>query len=137
MAKVINAMSAHVAVAATKKKTVKLASHPAMGALSGIVKETLNAQTTLESDVDKTSEHVENIEFALDSEKWNLSATGAAKVKAQLTAVRKAQKAIAKGAAALLKAAVRAQSELEAARVKDAEPEEDGDNGTTDLADDE
>lgn len=133
MAKIINAMGKALAAAKKpKKKAVKLASHPALGTLSGLVKETLTVQSSLEEDVDKTSEHIENIEFAMESEDWKLSAAGAVKLKAQLTAVRKAQKAIAKGGSALRKAAARAQSEMEAARVKDepsdsTDESEDGD----------
>lgn len=120
--KVILAVGKQTAVAATKKTSVKIASQPVMGALKGLLQQTLEANQKIEDDIDKAAESLENKEYALENENWQLSAAGAKTVSALVKEYQRAQKSAAKAAANLNKIAAKAQAELEKARVK-AEPE--------------
>lgn len=117
--KVILALGPQTAVAAAKKASVKIASQPVMGALKGLLQQTLEANQKIENDIDKAAESLENKEFALESENWQLSAAGAKTVSALIKEYQRAQKSAAKVAANLNKIAAKAQAELEKARVKD------------------
>ena len=120
--KVILALGAQTAVAAAKKSTSKVASQPVMGALKGLLQQTLESNQKIEDDIDKAAESLENKEFALESENWQLTAAGAKTVSGLLKDYQREQKAASKIAANLLKIAAKAQAEMVKARVKD-EPE--------------
>lgn len=120
--KVIIAGLKTATAAASKGKNPKGATQPVMGALKGLLQQTLESNQTLEADVDHAAESLENMEYALENENWQLTAAGAKSVSSTVKEYQRAQKTAAKVVANLRKLGAKAQAELEKSRIKD-EPE--------------
>ena len=111
---------------AAASKGAKPAQQPAMGALKGLLEQTLQNNEGLEADVDHAAESLENMEYALQNENWQLTAPGAKSVASLIKEYQRAQKSAAKVVANLRKLGAKAQAEMEKSRIKD-EPEVDTD----------
>lgn len=118
MAKVIIATANQQSVVEAASKAVKTAPHSTMGTLSGTIKEALEQGNKIEEDIDKSNENIENVEFAIESQNWQLSAPGAKATNAAVKELIKAQKAAAKATAKVRQAAEKVEKELHKARIQ-------------------
>lgn len=130
MAKVIIAGLTQTATAAAKGKGAKPATHPVMGALKGLIDQTLEQFQPVEKNVDDVGEHLENMQFALGSENWQVTGEGAKAATSALKELQRAQKSAAKAVANMNKLAAKAEAAITKARIQEqaeSEEQEDGD----------